>query len=64
MSEWKPIATAPKDGTFLCNDSSYSGEKICIAMFHGGDIINTDYFGDVIHPTHWHPLPKLPENKN
>jgi hypothetical protein len=62
MSEWQPIETAPKGKRFLCNDSSYDGEWLCIAEFEDGHIVNTDYRRGVVNPTHWMPLPTPPEN--
>lgn len=64
MSEWKPIETAPKDEShILVSDGKYV-EK---AYFDNelekwieawdGDVD----FHDLIHPTHWMPLPKPPE---
>lgn len=69
MSEWKPIETAPKDGTwFLVIDPDSS---MCWAPY-GFCSWQTDYSGhsywaeedtsEEIQPTHWMPLPDPPEN--
>lgn len=59
MSEWQPIETAPRDGTFiLCaHDSGY----VNILQFcsDGWWSRNTGYY-DPEYPTHWMPLPLPP----
>jgi hypothetical protein len=66
MSEWQPIETAPKDGTFVlcCHESGH----INILQFNGNasDLSQPAwrkdcYSGQTFRPTHWMPLPKPPE---
>lgn len=66
MSEWQPIATAPKDGTF------------CIIMYYDScselDVLGSWYIKEDDrwanwdsfwpHPTHWMPLPNPPNLPN
>lgn len=73
MSEWQPIATAPKDGTWLLlfEQHSFIGARIG----HWANEIPGDEYdpkpipahweddgeGFTIQPTHWMPLPSPPE---
>ena len=73
MSEWLPIETAPKDGTYLLLYTEYS--EIVIGWF-GEDVFKEDYegwlYGDgdgfstgyyynpIFKPTYWMPLPNPP----
>jgi hypothetical protein len=70
MSDWQPIDTAPKDGTWMLlrGESGYIGRPY---LAHVGRWMQTDdrggwweqsedaYFADSnsMQPTHWMPLP-------
>lgn len=76
MMEWRPIETAPKEGSFLVfggkwigesddgQNESYSG----VAMVNRNSrprfyVANEDEFWPYIsNPTHWMPLPAPPTN--
>ena len=75
MSDWKPIKTAPKDGTEIL---VYSKPWKNFKGFCGGGITQAYYRGFVgnaktpwwtkinpvaVYPTYWMPLPKLPTNE-
>ena len=59
---WRPIETAPKDGT---NILVYSKGRIISACWS----IAMEDWAEVLHgytmfpPTHWQPLPKPPQEK-
>lgn len=70
MNKWQPIETAPKDmSVILC----YSDEGV----YQGKYWANSDLWyplildchgcgccgGDIPKPTHWMPLPEMPEEK-
>ena len=65
MNEWKPIETAPKDGTRILlatNDYVFEGywhqySPHCDGWWKVSDIEN---LGNTIYPTHWMPLPEPP----
>lgn len=70
MSEWKPIETAPKDGTevlLLLEESSRYYSGCVVSYFDGGewrDPLHEDD-AELSHsgcgkPTHWMPLPTPP----
>ena len=67
MSEWKPIETAPKDGTEILLVHRADGKSIrrhrygvgCYSAMNGGSILWD--WGWTIPPTHWMPLPSPPE---
>jgi len=69
MSEWQPIETAPKDGTFVVvfAEKNPNGRKVrraspvCVAAKRGwmGWVATP---GDYqVSPTHWLPLPAPPQ---
>ena len=76
MSEWQPIETAPKDGTWIIGTAKdWQGGVVSMQWDSGGStVIGGDYTGWVrrdpssrllfamrnIKPTHWMPLPGLP----
>lgn len=58
--EWKPIETAPKDGTFVLTYDSEYGFLVC--SFTAGFWFPFD--GDYpIDPTHWMPFPEPPPDE-
>ncbi len=56
-SEWRPIETAPKDGTLVL---TWDGERRYVAMYDCGWYIGIER-GPNIEPTHWMPLPEPPQ---
>ena len=70
MSEWKPIKTAPKDGSQFLAYSEQTGDiGICSRHDPGGEARNprhhyeawlVDYDHPDAKPTHWMPLPPPP----
>ena len=70
MSDWKPIETAPKDGTHVLAYSPHEGQYVCWwgqwNMWQNNEVSEMD--GDIIDqsPTHWMPLgdpPQQPHEK-
>jgi hypothetical protein len=65
MNGWKPIETAPKDGTsILLSDGKWVGEGY-YSEHSGGTWWEagshwTDAHDGQIYPTHWQPLPPPP----
>ena len=68
--DWQPIETAPKDGTHIiawpleCNKGSIFLEAWYKKCDVGGYWLWCDgYYGitDMLEPTHWLPLPELPD---
>jgi hypothetical protein len=64
---WRPIETAPRDGTaVLAFDSQfidYGSGRICVAWFEGASWQGFPWKAQGAHPTHWLPLPALPKSK-
>lgn len=73
MSEWQPIETAPKDGTFLIGGWTGDGHKHPMiwsvdSAWRDGDGFSVDVSpesGETMRPTidhitHWMPLPQPP----
>lgn len=61
--EWKPIETAPKDGTQILVALNECGDKKKPYVFEVVSYVNGEWCGDaypVYPPTHWMPLPKGP----
>jgi hypothetical protein len=55
--QWRPIETAPRDGTFVLTRSPYG--QVCqdFADSNSSEIICQSWSGN---PTHWMPLPPPP----
>ena len=68
MSGWKPIETAPKDGTIILVGVWDYGPDIASASWNGKfwdmELYGYQYCGDpeFSDPTHWMPLPAPPED--
>jgi len=73
--EWKPIETAPKDGTIVLLAGHKYG-KSCNPMWSGAGLccrgewvgLNTeddikDFIGSFGYATHWQPLPEPPKSQ-
>ena len=64
MSEWKPIKTAPKDGTRVL---LYDADGTSIGHYSVHRRISSEYgwLGEdgfpLVNPTHWQPLPDPPK---
>lgn len=63
MSGWRDIATAPKDGTQVLLVEGLFGRAVVSARWISAphDFWRKDSGGAAHRPTHWMPLPKLPE---
>lgn len=71
MSDWRPIETAPKDGTFIL--AVIAGFKPAVVRFmcapgrsdwiDSSDNWTSDIGGPFWEPTHWMPLPDSPKVK-
>lgn len=76
MSDWKPISTAPKDGTWILVFEPYEGIEDSIQVARWGEVEwssgepEFDWVGEPAGPnpdtntytgaSHWMPLPKPP----
>lgn len=74
MSEWMPIATAPRDGTPILVCGGKYGYEHFGSEFHNvtppraftafydtdGEFRATEDYGYYFRPTHWQPLPEPP----
>jgi len=69
MSEWRPIETAPLDGTevLVWDEDTQAVQRAAYIPYWGGDptwqLGTCLQFGDEtsqLSPTHWMPLPKAP----
>jgi hypothetical protein len=67
---WKPIETAPKDGTsifIIGNDLGLDCLSYCAAFWDNDGAWHNDIDGSVFpeyyEPTHWQPLPEPPTNQ-
>lgn len=60
MSEWQPIETAPRDGSFALGSSYEEWKYPFIMNFSDAQWVNTCGY-DEVSPTHWMPLPEPPK---
>lgn len=57
MYEWHPIATAPKDGTYIyAHGNSMFGVVWCLARWRDNHWKMPQ--GDIIDPISWKPIPE------
>lgn len=72
--KWRPIETAPKDGTLILLSGgelkrAYIGKRGRTETINGYDEFwwaedyNSTYGCRKVHPTHWMPLPEPPEDE-
>lgn len=64
IREWRPISTAPKDGTFvLCFHESghINVMQFCSDGYWRATVLDRLHKW---HPTHWQPLPAPPASLN
>lgn len=63
VPDWKPIETAPKDGSEILGyvGSGYVGGAIVLHALNDGDTWH-DWDAYAWEPTHWMPLPKPPKD--
>lgn len=62
MSEWRPIETAPKDGTHIlaawqCLNKTWDMDVV----LHSDGVWCTYYLDATHEPSHWMPLPDPPQ---
>jgi hypothetical protein len=62
MSKWKPMHTAPKDGTEFIAWDKGAGRLLFTAHWDGDEFITVDehWRGPM---THWMPRPKPPQER-
>lgn len=66
--EWRPIETAPKDGTFVlgyaweCVDVQYNDNGMRVTWFERGSWQGFPWASQGMKPTHWQPLPAPPKD--
>ena len=63
MTDWQPIETAPKDGTFLLLALDDGDFPIVGGFDTEGGKFSCARYGDAFYPqpTHWMPLPSPPK---
>lgn len=67
---WKPINTAPKDGTLIlvCTENYYFPETASWRTYHpnakGKPSWRSNNMGTKLEPTHWMELPEKPKTSN
>jgi hypothetical protein len=76
MSEWRPIETAPRDGSWVLVHDRFE-DNPCVASWDGSQWIADKTFVKALggrggamvideidshYLTHWHPLPAPPED--
>lgn len=55
---WRPIETAPRDGTWVLVWDRYLGVRL--AKYEEPEGLFGDALSWFLHPTHWQPLPAAP----
>jgi hypothetical protein len=60
MSEWQPIATAPRDGTWLLLHAWHWGRLPTIGVWSRYSNCWQDHNHGLDRPTHWAPIPAPP----
>lgn len=72
MSEWQPIETAPRDGSWVLLtggdiDYGWDGENkppLVVGQYVNGGWqfawYDSGHYGEYKHPSHWMPLPATP----
>lgn len=59
LEEWRPIATAPRDGTpFIAHWCGY--KRPCVMWWNFADQAFESWAGRKEEPSHWLPLPDAP----
>lgn len=62
MSEWQPIETAPKDGTYILGYGEHDHRGHYIDAIHWWhDRWTIEWMSGFQRPTHWMPLPAPPK---
>ena len=61
MSEWRPIETAPKDGTEFLSIYGLDDDGTYWIIYWNGAFFECVSSGhEISHATHWMPLPAAP----
>jgi REP element-mobilizing transposase RayT len=60
VSGWKPLGTAPKDGSYVLI-SSKADDVPWVAFWNGHSWDDGDFNDHIDGCTHWHPLPEPPK---
>lgn len=68
MSEWKPIETAPKDGTWILvhiaeDEANWISDHVTMAAWVDGDWLYLGSDGVDSTPIHWALVPAPPQSK-
>jgi hypothetical protein len=60
VSEWQPIETAPKDGTWILVFENHEKPLDTVMWNHFYGLWRNGYNDHASYPTHWQPLPEPP----
>jgi hypothetical protein len=60
-SQWQPISTAPKDGSWIIGTSDTLGRPVLCRWNSFHPTKGSWESGHLAQPTHWIPLPKAPK---
>jgi len=64
VKEWRPIETAPKDGSWLllwdANFNTTHNTPACVGRHNANNVWVNDVHATIKPPTHWMPLPNAP----